>query len=562
MRLRATRLNSISSGRLIAPVVLSAWTPAQLSGLALWLDADDSSTVTLNGSAVSQWDDKSGNARNFTQSTAANQPTYLTTGFNGKSTLQTDGNDSLVLGVNGLGRNVSGLTCAIVGLHPAAATFIANATELFISNGSVATTTRFLTTPNPSISTGNRYAIGGRRLDADSFATVSSSTDSPANRGNPWVRIAQRAYSDGVANHWTNGTQDLTNEVIQTAGNTSNSDSLAASIFAGVGSIPNGSQLSEIVLTHSTMTNDDRQKLEGYLAWKWGLVADLPANHPYKFSPPTVGEPTYDADAQAYIGAVQAADSAGLEPTVKTAINDFVVGCKADGIWDAIKSSCILAGARTLAGALVPLRGTAPTNFNFVAGDYNRKTGLLGNGTTKYLDSNRNNNADPQNSSHTSVYVSTAQTTILGAYIGLANASGSNNIGQNIGTLEAFFRNRNIDPSVIAGTHTGFIGHSRASSATFTARASSADSSFSVISQAPANASTLVYTRNLANYANARLAFYSIGESLNLALLDARVTTLVNHLAFFINTGLNPVNYDADTIAYVNAGYAAGGTLS
>jgi hypothetical protein len=28
-------------------------------------------------------------------------------------------------------------------------------------------------------------------------------------------------------------------------------------------------------------------------------------------------------------------------------------------------------------------------------------------------------------------------------------------------------------------------------------------------------------------YTDARLAFYSIGESLNLALLDARVTTLV-----------------------------------
>jgi len=179
---------------------------------------------------------------------------------------------------------------------------------------------------------------------------------------------------------------------------------------------------------------------------------------------------------------------------------------------------------------LQPLVGAAPTNFNFVAGDYNRKTGLVGNGSTKYLDSNRNNNADPQNSNHTSVYVSTAQTTILGVYIGLVNVNGTNNIGQNIGVLQAFFRNRNIDPSTLAGTYTGFMGHSRASSATFTVRASSADSSFSVISQSPANASTLVYTRNLANYANARLAFYSIGESLDLAALDTRVSNLITAL--------------------------------
>ena len=29
-----------------------------------------------------------------------------------------------------------------------------------------------------------------------------------------------------------------------------------------------------------------RQKIEGYLAWKWGLVANLPASHPYKLKPP------------------------------------------------------------------------------------------------------------------------------------------------------------------------------------------------------------------------------------------------------------------------------------
>jgi hypothetical protein len=45
-------------------------------------------------------------------------------------------------------------------------------------------------------------------------------------------------------------------------------------------------------------------------------------------------------------------------------VNAFVKGCKADGIWSAIKASCILAGADTLAGALVPLVGAAPTNFN------------------------------------------------------------------------------------------------------------------------------------------------------------------------------------------------------
>jgi hypothetical protein len=38
----------------------------------------------------------------------------------------------------------------------------------------------------------------------------------------------------------------------------------------------------EIVLVSSVITITNRQKLEGYLAHKWGLTANLPSDHPYK----------------------------------------------------------------------------------------------------------------------------------------------------------------------------------------------------------------------------------------------------------------------------------------
>jgi hypothetical protein len=63
-------------------------------------------------------------------------------------------------------------------------------------------------------------------------------------------------------------------------------------------------------------------------------------------------------------------------------------------------------------------------------------------------------------------------------------------------------------------------------------------------------------------YSIVRLAFYSIGESLDLSKLDSRVDRLVAELAFNINTGLDGSIYDIDTLKYINAGYAAGGTLS
>ena len=53
-----------------------------------------------------------------------------------------------------------------------------------------------------------------------------------------------------------------------------------------------------------------------------------------------------DPDATAYLQAVEAADGQTLEIGIAQAVNDFVVGCKADGTWSAIKASCILAGGR------------------------------------------------------------------------------------------------------------------------------------------------------------------------------------------------------------------------
>jgi hypothetical protein len=49
-----------------------------IDGLALWLDAEDSSTITHSSNAVSQWSDKSGNGNHATQSTAANRPSLAT----------------------------------------------------------------------------------------------------------------------------------------------------------------------------------------------------------------------------------------------------------------------------------------------------------------------------------------------------------------------------------------------------------------------------------------------------------------------------------------------------
>jgi hypothetical protein len=244
---------------------------------------------------------------------------------------------------------------------------------------------------------------------------------------------------------------------------------------------------------------------------------------------------TYDADALAYIRAVEIADAQELEAAVRTAINAFVIGCKADGIWTAIKASCILAGARTLSGALVPLVGAAPTNVGpFVSGDYNRETGLAGDGNTKYLNSNRNNNADSQDSQHISIYATTANTGTrwyFGAGVGAAGSTGCNSLSPN----NVEFRSRS--GTILAPNRanaTGLIGVTRSGSTAITTRSNAGNTTHSTLSQSPFVGNLGIFSDPglvASTAANGRLAFYSIGESLNLALLDARVTTLINDFA-------------------------------
>ena len=76
--------------------------------------------------------------------------------------------------------------------------------------------------------------------------------------------------------------------------NTSNGNTTTANATVGLtlGTNPTGpgvnnnfdGDVGELVITNN---QGDEQEIEGYFAWKWGLVASLPGAHPYKLLPPT-----------------------------------------------------------------------------------------------------------------------------------------------------------------------------------------------------------------------------------------------------------------------------------
>jgi hypothetical protein len=246
----------------------SLWTPAQIT-TALWLDASDSSTITLNGTTVSQWSDKSGNNRNATQTASASQPVYSSNGLNNKPTLGFDGtNDYLQSPL------VSNKTTD---------------TSVFFVAGSVIKNGAAFKNGNEQF---NGYAIGygGGTFDGAGsnfiYLREAIAWGPTATQVNS-AHIVSSMFGATDINNYLNGTliQTITPNTINTP--------TTGTFIGGYTDVGNpfrcvGIDISEVLFVDVNLSTTDRQKMEGYLAWKWGLEANLPAGHPYKNLPPTV----------------------------------------------------------------------------------------------------------------------------------------------------------------------------------------------------------------------------------------------------------------------------------
>ena len=242
------------------------------------------------------------------------------------------------------------------------------------------------------------------------------------------------------------------------------------------------------------------------------LMADLRA----------IEEVGFDSSAIEYIRNVEEADGAFLETDVKVAINNLVSGLKADGLWDAIGSSCLLSGPRTLAGALVPLRGDAPTPYGFVSGDHSRTDGLRDPGGTSYLNTNVRDDDYPQDDFHMAGYSTASGTYMLSSYNSSALSGGGANI----------FLCRTSTPFYSPTNTVGFSGLTRSESSRYFVRKQSTTGERVEASNEPVDLPIYAFCRsdaagNPAATTAIGIAFYSIGTSLDLAKLDTHVSAYV-----------------------------------
>jgi hypothetical protein len=259
------------------------WTP-YYSTTALWLDGSDASTITLNSGNVSQWNDKSGNGRNFSQASAAAQPAYTANQLNGLPALIFDGVDDFLDGGQVLDL-IGGLAIFMVVRQRSAAD---NLVQPYISRASVTSAQNghwwirdMVSTQPASVSFANVRLNGG----ATTYAASLNGTQD-ANYHIIGFRYSQtanqlQALRDGAssANATTVGTP-----VAPTVNCRIASADDATARFANI-------DVCEIVVLQVSLpaaADPLRQRTEGYLAWKYGLQANLVASHPYRNAPPTV----------------------------------------------------------------------------------------------------------------------------------------------------------------------------------------------------------------------------------------------------------------------------------
>jgi hypothetical protein len=275
---------------------MALWTPAQLgSALALWLDADDASTITLNGTDVAEWADKSGNGNHVSNGDAATQPPYLATGWNGKPTVSFTQTGQEFLFKSGVSNFESDEDFTLAGAFQfnefaRSWDMIAGWRNTANSSGSaggvpvlqgMATSQEigYHNTDQVDI----RIAVAVTTRLGKKIATISRSGGTNGNNGAATVTCTGFSQPTYI----TNDTQTW--------------NSAAATGFQIGGRQQSATQygnkyVSEVVGCNVKLPDYEREKLEGYLAHKWGVANDLPAAHPYKSAAPTVDDPAAVSD--------------------------------------------------------------------------------------------------------------------------------------------------------------------------------------------------------------------------------------------------------------------------
>lgn len=209
--------------------------PLSLSPKAWW-DASDAATVTLSGSNVTAWADKSGNGYTLTPGTS---PTYATAAQNGLNVIEFNGTSQ----------------------------WLSNATNLFGNDRTCFAVLKRVSGPGyQSIAQSNNY---GLIVNITNSVLRHWAANSALNNTTPmtsWTQVTTKLKNSGTRTHdtWANGGDHQSASGFGAEG--------AEALSVG-GRWNNGGgpiQIAEIIWYWSLLSDTDRQAVEAYLKAKWG----------------------------------------------------------------------------------------------------------------------------------------------------------------------------------------------------------------------------------------------------------------------------------------------------
>lgn len=255
------------------------FSPNLVTGLKAWYDATDAATTQpANGATVSTWKDKSANAYNATS--GGGDPQFVANAQNG---------------LPGIFFPISPLTYYSASIP---ATTFRNATTYFIvyknlqDAGNNTLLVRGSATnydSNPMIISQYRYItmydISGGTLAGKQYAGAQAYNTTPSifnmaldQKGNSLVeRVNGTLVNTFAGNNLTFAFNPNTADF--------NLELLLIGTRFGLFDVQFCGIFNEILAFSEAPSETERQAIEGYLAWKWGLRTRLPANHPYYSNP-------------------------------------------------------------------------------------------------------------------------------------------------------------------------------------------------------------------------------------------------------------------------------------
>ena len=285
--------------------------PVDISGCSLWLDSADMSTITLSGSSVTAWNDKSGNANNATGS-AGTYPTIHTAGQNGLNTISFNGTSQFLTVPNS---STVDITTTDFGMF-----FVYNYVYVAGVNSTTGVVAKGVSGANYSwnIYTDLASASATGRLYVSMLATNARLTTSFSST--QFIILGLIRIS-GVLYYYINGA--LISSQVATGTLSTTNDITIGKTYTSGNPYYNSDFCEMIIYNNTTITAPLRQQIEGYLAWKWGLRSSFASTHPFYNIPTNTQTPFNPRTISGCVLWLDGADSATIQVSSGTNVSQW-----------------------------------------------------------------------------------------------------------------------------------------------------------------------------------------------------------------------------------------------